>query len=234
MLHHQHNILTQIGIDIWIPKSAQVKEYSAQSVWRHSKEKELDFAEDTSTHTFSFDEQAEVVETLSEPRIEAQQVKKIEPQNIVNEEKNLEQKQQSVNKEIKLISNVERFVLTAFSYREAIILTSYDNLNDHEHKLLQAITAFCKAVPLNLSWPLPFENLQDPDYIKCYIQGFLDQFGRKKTIIILGSIPIKIDQAIYTVSLQEMIEQPALKCELWTLLKDKNQQVILNEEGDYI
>lgn len=212
MLQHQHNILTQIGIDLWVPKHAQVKEYSHQSIWRD---------------TLGFDEalQPEPIVTLPEKKLDI----KIEQQETVS--RISEQKTPKLETEV---GEVQSFSLTAFSYHGSIILASHETLNETETKLLQGITIFCHATPLNLSWPLPFENLQDPDHMGCYLQGFLDQFGLNKRIIILGSVPIKVDQAIYTVSLQEMVENPASKCELWSLLKEKKQQEKLNEEGHCI
>lgn len=218
MIGQQRDILAVLGIDIWIPKETVCQNRSATVIWRDQAEPEYsteiviespqvsvpllpDIIIDTDTLQSN---QLETVFTLADVSKEKQQIEISAPV-----------------AELQSSSQTEPFQIQALALAHCILLIDSTHMTMQQQQLWQNIQHALKAEYAALQWPFPFIRFQDGRGIKSYVKGFLDSIGAGKKIILLGEhFYLQDIQILSLSSLQQMLENPLLKKNLWQSIQD--------------
>lgn len=209
-LMHQRNLLSNMGIDIWVPRDAIVCENSVSQFWRDeviSEEIELEDEPVLVNEDHSDIAQKEI--TLEVENDVAIKIEK-DKETLID----IAQEQEIV---------IEPFVLSAFvSSKIIIFINTFDLLGD-ERQLLNSLVTTLSLSQHDLRWPI-LESLQDQNFLSIYIKGFVDIRSKADTQmsqIFLGKKPngILLEGIQEFASLKEMIDMPNKKKILWEYLK---------------
>lgn len=209
-LMHQRNLLSNMGIDIWVPRDAIVCENSASQFWRDEVIFEEIELEDEPV--LVNEDHSDIVQKEITLEIENDVALKIEKDKETSI--NIAQEQEIV---------IEPFVLSAFvSSKIIIFINTFDLLGD-ERQLLNSLVTTLSLSQYDLRWPI-LESLQDQNFLSIYIKGFVDIRSKADTQmsqIFLGEKPngILLEGIQEFASLKEMIDMPNKKKILWEYLK---------------
>ncbi|MCF9045414.1 hypothetical protein [Acinetobacter nectaris] len=207
-LMHQRNLLSNMGIDIWVPRDAIVCENSASQFWRDeviSEEIELE-----DKPVFVNEHHSDIAQKEITLEVKKDVALKIDKENSID----IAQEQEIV---------IEPFVLSAFvSSKIIIFINTFDLLGD-ERQLLNSLVTTLSLSQYDLRWPI-LESLQDQKFLSIYIKGFVDIRSKADTQmsqIFLGEKPngILLEGIQEFASLKEMIDMPNKKKILWEYLK---------------
>lgn len=215
MIGHQRNVLAALGIDIWVPKNSPHQEKNLGSIWRDQ------LAEIASSSV----EPTPLVE-IRKPEPAPQVILRATPQPPVIPEPAVERTQVSAPIETRASEQVAAFALQAFSLPHCVVITETTALTEQQQRLWSNIQTAIPTQHHELKWPFPLFNFQDGRGVRSYIQGFLDALCLDKTLICLGNPPyIQQAKMMCLASLQEMLEQPLLKKQLWQLMQNNDEKM---------
>ena len=214
---HQRSILATLGIDVWIPQvDVRVESYIPQNY------RDMETSEQTIVTSLEFAIPQKIIPT--QPPIQSKPVaiqQNIEKTDI----KSTQAKKLIVSQSIEPLApnlQIDAFDVQLYALEHCVLLLDATDLNDEQRELWRNIQASMQGREATLHWPFPLINIQDGRGVAQYLQGFIDVCGVEKQLICVGEIPhLNMDQCTVLASLQEMIEQPILKRNLWQAMRIK-------------
>lgn len=220
MIGHQREVLAGLGIDVWVPRLLPSQQTATTSIWRDQNSAEVlseivlpQIQLDTDTTPAPKEIQQKTLDSTPqfEPRLAT-----VEPETV--SEPKLEIVREAIH--------VAAFQLQAIALEQCALVIDASALSTEQQQLWQNIVHALPAQKYALNWPFPLLNMQDGRGVQSYIQGFLDGLSQGKTVIALGVIPNAHDINVTQVaSLQDMLDQPLLKKELWQMMRVKPQHM---------
>lgn len=212
MIGQQRQILTELGIDLWIPRDAACQNLDLDSIWR--------------------DQRPDTALELHPPSVPVVTAKTVVTDQIVATPSPTPIQQQPVQESIaapiahvvqatNLHKNIKKFELQLLSLPQYIVVIDSSDLSVEAQQLWANIHAALQAEYQQLNWPFPLLNLQDPQGAYSYMQGFLAVHGLDKQLLVLGELPYIPQQSRKLPSLDDMLAQPILKKQLWNALNNK-------------
>ena len=225
MLEHQRNILSAMGIDIWIPQAtAQTRHYNHPLYRDHSVgdfvhpsviDVESQFVPDTvETHSKINDSNITPIEKLKQQPEPIQLKNELEDSPQSNIQDGIEVERQ--------IQHIPDFELQALVTKSHVILVDVTQLEAEQEALWSNIQRSISKDLHTLRWPFNLNYFQDGRGCEAYIRGFVDAFSQDRKLVSLG--PLSQSQSLeFTTlpSLQEMIAQPVLKRQLWKFINNQ-------------
>ena len=213
MIGQQRQILTELGIDLWIPRDAACQKIDLDSIWRD--ERPDNTALELHPHpvpvvTAKTVVTDQIVATPSPTPIQQQPVQESIAAPIAH-----------VVQATNLHKNIKKFELQLLSLPQYVVVIDSSDLSVEAQQLWANIHAALQAEYQQLNWPFPLLNLQDPQGAYSYMQGFLAVHGLDKQLLVLGELPYMPQQSRKLPSLDDMLAQPILKKQLWNALNNK-------------
>lgn len=219
---HQRSLLATMGIDLWIPRAdVCVKNYITQN-YRDVVEQAVEpvtfvVQPNTTTHLDKNLSQ-EIISSKSvvKPQLKTKDISvEIEP-SLIHDSDNTYVQINTAQVELK----VEAFDLQLYAMELCVLVLNTTQLTAEQRQLWRNIQLAKKGIEATLHWPFPFINIQDGRGVESYIQGFIDVYAQEKKLICLGEIPhLSTKKYDVLASLQQMIDQPILKKELWNVMQ---------------
>lgn len=213
MIGQQRQILTELGIDLWIPRDAACQNLDLDSIWRDQRPDNTALELDphpvpvVTAKTVVTDQ---IVATPNSTPIQQQPVQESIAAPIAH-----------VVQATNLHKNIKKFELQLLSLPQYIVVIDSSDLSVEAQQLWANIHAALQAEYQQLNWPFPLLNLQDPQGAYSYMQGFLAVHGLDKQLLVLGELPCMPQQSRKLPSLDDMLAQPILKKQLWNALNNK-------------
>ena len=116
--------------------------------------------------------------------------------------------------------HIDAFEVQAYVSERCVLLLEGSALSAEQLRLWANIQAVEAGQYFELKWPFPLAQYQDGRGASMYIQGFINGLAQDKPIISLGEIPHLTDTAVQALaSLQQMLEQPLLKRDVWQAMQ---------------
>ena len=214
---HQRSILATLGIDVWIPQvDVRVESYIPQNY------RDMETSEQTIVTSLEFAIPQKIIPT--QPPIQSKPVaiqQNIEKTDI----QSTQVKKLIVSQSIEPLApnlQIDAFDVQLYALEHCVLLLDATDLNDEQRELWRNIQASMQGREATLHWPFPLINIQDGRGVAQYLQGFIDVYGVEKQLICVGEIPhLNMDQCTVLASLQQMLEQPTLKRNLWQVMRAK-------------
>lgn len=224
MVEHQRNIMSVIGIDLWIPKTDVPTRTYTSSIYRDQALPEPDYSHNFEVENFNHVDVLESKNTTNVDHIAP-------PNDVHNNPSERSQVEQTAQKNQKIdvgISTEAReavyvapFELQALCLEHCVILVDSTQLSPEQATLWQNIQMAKPSQFVVLKWPFALASLQDGRGVPVYIQGFVDALKVDKQILSIGKISYaKIDHIIELPDLQQMLDQPLLKRKLWAYMQN--------------
>lgn len=225
MVEHQRSIMAVMGIDLWMPKTDVDTRAYSNSLYRDQAA-----PENQSYQNFkdlgSIQEQGKRLDQAPAQKIDIHLPKQEKTNLPVAKNIQVEKANQSPELKTSLTTEtgpalkVEAFELQALCLEHSVILVDVTNMSTEHTQLWRNIQSAIQGQYFELKWPFALINLQDGRGAESYIDGFLNAICAEKTKISLGQLPHLHDHTMLELaSLQEMIEQPALKAKLWQIMQ---------------
>lgn len=211
MIGQQRQILTELGIDLWVPRDAACQNLQFDSIWRDQRVDDLPLEVASpaipvvTPQTLSQDRM--VVTPSIAKAVQEQPVEALIQAPILNDVQDTQ-----------LQKNIEKFELQLLSLPHCAVVIDSSKLSVEAEQLWANIHAALEADYQQLNWPFPLLNLQDPQGAYSYMQGFLAVHSLDKKLIILGDLPYVPEHGLKFPSLEAMLAQPILKKQLWNAL----------------
>ena len=216
-VEHQRSILATMGIDVWIPQvDVRVESYIPQSY------RDMAISEQTVVTNLEFAIPQKIIPTQPPIRSEPVAIQRnIEKTDI----QSTQVKKLIVSESIEPLApnlQIDAFDVQLYALEHCVLLLDATDLNDEQRELWRNIQASTQGREATLHWPFPLINIQDGRGVEQYLQGFIDVYGMEKQLICIGKIPyLNMDQCTVLASLQQMLEQPTLKRNLWQVMRAK-------------
>ena len=252
-LAHQRSILAAMGVDLWVTRQAVHTQQIEYPIYRDQAPDQVIFAApglDTATSSLSppvhANPSAAPQRSLTNSGIElnaqsshhaqaTQLLKQQAPQDIVDRDpqsQSLDQTAASADLDSEAAIerpplHIDAFELQAYVFERCVLLLEGSALSAEQMRLWSNIHAVEAGQYFELKWPFPLAQYQDGRGAAMYIQGFINGLAQDKPIISLGPIPHLSDGRVQCLaSLQQMLEQPMLKRDLWQAM----QGISINKE----
>lgn len=211
---HSREVLSALGIDVWISRGAVSQELSRTSIWRDLSIPEMPMENFSLAQELTIEEDLSDLTSFVETKIETKKELPVEVIDlpVANE---VEVRPQLV---------IDPFNIQALVIPHAVLLTETTEITSEQQKLWVNIQRGIYAEFSELSWPFALADLQDGYGLQNYIQGFIDSIALEKNIIVLGKIPHFVNSKMtHLASLQEMLDEPLLKRHLWEVIKNNGK-----------
>lgn len=214
---HQRSILATLGIDVWIPQvDVRVESYIPQNY------RDMATSEQVIVTSLEFAIPQKIIPTQppiqSKPVAIQQNIEKTDIQSTQAKKLIVSQSIEPLAPNLK----IDAFDVQLYALEHCVLLLDATDLNDEQRELWRNIQASMQGREATLHWPFPLINLQDGRGVAQYLQGFVDVYGVEKQLICVGEIPhLNMDQCTVLASLQQMLEQPTLKRNLWQVMRAK-------------
>lgn len=207
MIGHERQILSALGIDLWIPRAESCQNYQPTSIWRDQVTDEIVTTLNVPiAPVIPVQASSELVHPLrkNDSRVTAQQLEVIEAIDAAP------------------IQNLAAFQLQSLCLAHCVIVVDVTTISAEQQQLWSNIQRAVSASFSELNWPCIWSELQDARGAVCYVNGFIDVQSVDRSIVLLGLVPlVQYPQAIQLPSLQDMLDQPSLKRELWQLMQSQ-------------
>jgi hypothetical protein len=223
MIEQQRQQLAMMGIDLWIPRHAAVRSIStATTLWR-----DADIGQSAQLSTVSKRAELES-EIVLKQEIKQETVIKPDDQYVSLNVKTIEvpNLQETAHAAVTKIDvepleiEQQAFQLQVLFSEQFVLLVDQQQLTAQTLPLWRNIQHALHLQDASLQWPFPLVNLQEPSGLQDYLQGFFDVVAAEKSIFCLGELPVSFKLSCQTVvSLQDMLQQPLLKQQLWKLIQ---------------
>lgn len=214
MIGHSREVLADLGIDLWIPRDVLCQELAQPSIWRDQSLPEA--LKDLSV----------VPQIPTDTEIKEDPLFAFVDKSIAD----VKQKQTHVEEKLpKIIEQVEEkpalqihaFNIQALSLDRILILIEGSAITSEQQQLWVNIQKGLNAGFSELNWPFTLPDLQDGSYVENYVKGFFDAVALDKHFIVLGDIPHTSHLKLHKfASLQQMLDQPLLKKDLWQYIRN--------------
>ena len=181
MIGQQRQILTELGIDLWIPRDAACQNLDLDSIWRDERPDNTALelhAHPVPVVTAKTVVTDQIVATPSPTPIQQQPVQESIAAPIAH-----------VVQATNLHKNIKKFELQLLSLPQYIVVIDSSDLSVEAQQLWANIHAVLQAEYQQLNWPFPLLNLQEPQGAYSYMQGFLAVHGLDKQLLALGELP---------------------------------------------
>ena len=231
MLEHQRSILATLGIEMWIPNAnVQTRSYTT-SLFRDVG----DTKADVDIHFQTLESVLPIIENntfIAESPVGHKQdiLERNKSERESKKEKLIDQKQEKkieshglskFENEIRPVLGIEAFSVQAFCLEHVTILVDSTLFSLEQSQLWMNIQASMLGLQHELKWPFPIAQFQDGRGVAVYLQGFIDAISQDKKVISLGKLPhFQNNDVIELQSLQDMLDQPLLKRDLWQLMQN--------------
>lgn len=225
MIEQQRQQLAMMGIDLWVPRHAAVRSIStATTLWR-----DADIGQSAQLSTLSKRVELESAIVLKQ-EIKQETVIKPDDQHVSLNVKAVEAPlnlQETAHTAAVTKIDVEpleieqqAFQLQVLFSEQFVLLVDQQQLTAQTLPLWRNIQHALHLQDASLQWPFPLVNLQEPSGLQDYLQGFFDVVAAEKSIFCLGELPVSFKLSCQAVaSLQDMLQQPLLKQQLWKLIQ---------------
>jgi hypothetical protein len=207
MIGHQRDILSALGIDLWIPRETLCQKSPDQNIWR--------------------DQAApEIITTLTQPQLVMQQemIADLSRRPIVEvvpvavDTKTVESAPLEI---IQPVLEVESFIIQAAVLKHGLLLIDATVFNEQEQLLWVNIQRAMQCDFVELQWPFAWQNAQNGRGAASYLNGFIDAYRLGKPVLAIGHVPyLESSTVVQLASLAEMLEQPLLKKRLWQFMQN--------------
>lgn len=223
MIEQQRQQLAMMGIDLWIPRHAAVRSIStATTLWR-----DADIGQSAQLSTLSKRAELESAIVLKQEIKQETAIKPDDQHVSLNlktiEVPNLQETAHAAVTKIdveQLEIEQQAFQLQVLFSEQFVLLVDQQQLTAQTLPLWRNIQHALHLQDASLQWPFPLVNLQEPSGLQDYLQGFFDVVAAEKSIFCLGELPVSFKLSCQTVaSLQDMLQQPLLKQQLWKLIQ---------------
>ncbi|OTG85304.1 hypothetical protein B9T31_12560 [Acinetobacter sp. ANC 4558] len=212
MIGHQREVLTQLGIDVWIPRNVACQKIDQTMLWRDQEIFEI----------------ATQLESIPVPQVK----QSLTSQKVIVENKQ-KQKDLVVKESLSEVIQEEQprleianFSLQAIVLSNIVVILNSTDINEPQQHLWANIQRAVQAEFFELNWPFAMENMNDGQGAAYYVQGFIDSISSEKKVICLGEIlHLKNSTIMHLASLQEMLETPILKRQLWNVIQSSQMSV---------
>lgn len=206
MIGHQREVLSALGIDLWIPRAAPCQQRRPTVLWRDQADSEIILPlQPTPVVDMVVDVAVVPTSQIAPPNVPVVAAKFV----VKNTDNTAQQ--------------LAAFQLQSLSLAHCIILLDTTTLTADQQVLWGNIQRAANAEFSELNWPFAWQHAQDARGAHSYIAGFIDGQGLDKHILMLGEVAhFQHSKAMQLASLQEMLEQPLLKCRLWQLMQNRN------------
>jgi hypothetical protein len=215
MIGHSREILSTLGIDVWVSREVLAQEMPSSTIWRdiNTYEPIVDLNQNTDvieigapqdlSDLTSFDDFTEI----AKPEVKAAKAESLT---------------EVVEAPIRPRIDIEAFNIQALILPHVVILIDGTAITADQQKLWINIQRGIHAEFSELNWPFALPELQDGYGVNNFIQGFMDSIALDKTVLALGNIPhYQKSNITYLANLQEMLEEPLLKKRLWSFIQNK-------------
>lgn len=229
MVEHQQSIMSVLGIDLWIPKTGVPTRTYISDLYRDQQSIRTDEVADLNYL-------APVV--LDQPVLDQPS-----RSSIVERKRTADQQYEGVNTagnnktgnsadqfaEASAQAAVDEIIpiqIAAFEYQawvtaSWVILLDATQLSAEQLKLWHNIQMVDAGHFASLKWPFALMPLQDGRGVHAYVQGFVDALSSEKRLICLGHLTHWVSSsALLLPSLQDMLNEPALKRQLWDAMRN--------------
>lgn len=242
-LAHQRSILAAMGVDLWVTRQAVHTQQIEYPIYRDQAPDEvMCVAPSLNTGATPLSTPAHanplaapqhpqasssvVLNTQSSDQLHAAQLLKQQaPHDVVRDPQVLDQTAASVDLDSEAAIErpplvIDAFELQAYVFERCVLLLEGSALSAEQARLWSNIQAVEAGQYFELKWPFPLAQYQDGRGAAMYIQGFINGLAQEKRMISLGQIPHLSDRSVLCLaSLQQMLEQPLLKRELWQAMQ---------------
>lgn len=223
-LAQQRHMLASMGIDVWIPRDLSNIQDVETSLYRDVVSADL-----PAIAPISVQPSAEVIQKqtesstpipatirrdpiVAEPRVASAEAVSPEVVEVPT----------SPPAPVEAVLECPAFELQAVVLPHCILIIEGGQLTQAEQQLWLNIQAAQASQQFLLKWPFALAQFQDGRGVAAYVQGFLAAIQQEQSIIALGALPVQLDAAVVEFySLQEMLEQPLLKRQLWQHMQGK-------------
>ncbi|WP_122898676.1 hypothetical protein [Acinetobacter sp. B51(2017)] len=217
MIGQQRQILTDLGIDLWIPRDVACQNFAPASIWRDQ----------------TMPQQAEIVDVIVSDLVSATPVAVERPSQPAPKPPAPKQVFEPIAAPV-VVEPVapaqhsvqpERssFELQLLDLADCAIVVDASQLSTAAQQLWLNINHALQADYQQLNWPFPLLNLQDANGAQSYLEGFLDAHSVAKPLFSLGQLPYLYQKAQQLPSLEDMLAQPSLKRQLWQHIYNNKQ-----------
>lgn len=220
-LAHQRHMLECMGIEVWIPRDTADIQTVESSLYRDVAVADLPIATPihfASSLTGGVPSSSQAATAISVEFDRTQSIEQSHPP--VTPELSasvLSTTPTTIQEEVvEATVNFAAFEIHAAVFPYCILVLESSQLSAEQHKLWLNIQAAQASQTHVLKWPFAIEQFQDGRGVMAYVQGFLAAIQQEQRIIVLGKLPIQFDTAVvHLPSLQDMLDQPLLKRQLW-------------------
>lgn len=221
MVEHQRSILAVLGIDLWVPKTdVPVRAYNS-SLYRDQAESEVShYAELNHFNTVALAEKAPLIQENASKNEVSLLLKKVDQTQV--EYVTTEVPVESALSDISDVQSLylDPFTLQACAFENCVIVVDVTNMTQQQIALWNNIQNALSGQYQELKWPFALSVFQDGRGAHVYVQGFLDAMSADKKIITLGKLPhFNHQDVIISSTLQEMLDDPQLKRQLWQMMR---------------
>lgn len=226
MIGQQRQILTDLGIDLWIPRDVACQNLTAPSIWRDQAIEPLhqwaviDSEPQVEIPSSAIEQPKPVPQSKHQPQPEPEaDVKLLEPHTTELTHEAV----QSIPEQNNTAHDLGSFELQLLELAQCAIVIDASQLSTAAQQLWANINQALQAQYQQLNWPFPLLNLQDSNGAHSYLEGFLDAHSVDRPLISLGDLPYLHPKALRLPSLDDMLAKPMLKKQLWQLIQNNKQ-----------
>ncbi|MBF7684618.1 hypothetical protein I2F17_02060 [Acinetobacter sp. B10A] len=218
MLQQQRHLLHSMGVDVWIVKDTQPKNFSAEQFWRNQSSAFFELE----------DQQPSIIKQDLISEKDTRQ-KHIQIQTKVLDD--LQKNEDLMHVESVLTPEMPQalvqqvippFTLILLSTDQYSLLLNVTEISVQEKIFLENLTYALAATSTNLHWPPNLPDFQQGCFANSYVKGFVDHVSLDKEVILLGQLPSSINLEVKKnmPSMTDIINDPTQKRALWAMIKN--------------
>lgn len=233
-LAQRRHMLASMGIDLWVTREALTTAVAEVSLYRDVAVNHV-----TVSAPVVFEQSEAVIQPLDLAIEQTDCTVKdavIAPHNLVSpfsSKESAEDVQQEVSNSttaahaesttaIEPAVQFPSFELQAAVLPHCILLLQSDQLTSQQQQLWANIQAAQSGQLHVLKWPFALAHFQDGRGVEAYLHGFLTLIHQEQVLIAVGELPLQPKLAFVQLpGLQQMLEQPLLKRQLWQAMQGK-------------
>lgn len=221
MSQQKRHLLHSMGIDVWILKDTQSKNFVAMQFWRDQPCEDMDINEPIIQQpppiqiVTALDRRTQskqgINKTFSENKVRSDQEKTV-VESVLADDYTL-----GVVPQVKVLP----FTLALLTTNKCSILLNYTNLAAEEKVFVDSLAHALNAKMLQLHWPINFFDFQHNDHVSSYVKGFIESRTSLQQIILLGRLPevVQLDLKKNIIYINDLIKNPMQKKLLWEMIK---------------
>lgn len=209
MIGHQRDVLSALGIDLWIPRETLCQNRGNPQIWRDQAA-------------------TEIITTLAPPQqiapvdIQKTSAPSLLPDLAPNAVVVPVPPESNAAEILQPALDIASFTVQAAVLKHCLLLINATVLTEQEQLLWANIQRAVLCDFVELQWPFPWQNAQNGRGAASYLSGFVDAHRSGQAVVAIGEIPyLESSECIQLASLSAMLEQPLLKKRLWQFMQNK-------------